>query len=113
MRPAPSPPSNWCSPGRCCSPASRLRRLGGRGSPTSLFALVHSFASLTHWGGQIVSGVAINFVAAGSVIILGQVPAGRALGFLEAFRTFWVAPQPELRVLMGQIGTLDSVLREI
>src|SRR5438128_6303074 len=30
------------------------------------FALVHGFASITHRGNQIVSGVAINFVAAGS-----------------------------------------------
>ena len=36
------------------------------------FALVHGFASITHRGNQIVSGVAINFVAAGSTIILGQ-----------------------------------------
>ncbi len=26
------------------------------------------------------------------------------LGFLEAFRTFWVAPQPKLRVLMDKLG---------
>ncbi|ESY95473.1 hypothetical protein X741_07875 [Mesorhizobium sp. LNHC229A00] len=69
-----------------------------------MFALVHSFASITHWGGQIVSGVAINLVAAGSTIILGQVPTARALRFLEGFRTFWVAPQPELRVLMDKVG---------
>ncbi|QDZ00778.1 ABC transporter permease [Nitratireductor mangrovi] len=36
------------------------------------FALVHGFASITHRGNQIVSGVAINFIAAGSTIILGQ-----------------------------------------
>ncbi|TGP23676.1 MULTISPECIES: ABC transporter permease [unclassified Mesorhizobium] len=36
------------------------------------FAMVHGFASITHRGNQIVSGVAINFVAAGSTIILGQ-----------------------------------------
>jgi simple sugar transport system permease protein len=36
------------------------------------FALVHGFASITHRGNQIVSGVAINVVAAGSTIILGQ-----------------------------------------
>jgi general nucleoside transport system permease protein len=35
-------------------------------------ALVHGFASITHRGNQIVSGVAINFTAAGSTIILGQ-----------------------------------------
>ncbi|MEQ9180155.1 MAG: ABC transporter permease [Nitratireductor sp.] len=36
------------------------------------FALVHGFASITHRGNQIVSGVAINFLAAGSTVILGQ-----------------------------------------
>ncbi len=35
-------------------------------------ALVHGFASITHRGNQIVSGVAINFIAAGSAVILGQ-----------------------------------------
>lgn len=35
-------------------------------------ALVHGFASITNRGNQIVSGVAINFIAAGSTIILGQ-----------------------------------------
>jgi simple sugar transport system permease protein len=35
-------------------------------------ALVHGFASITHRGNQIVSGVAINFIAAGTTIILGQ-----------------------------------------
>jgi ABC-type uncharacterized transport system permease subunit len=37
-----------------------------------LFALIHGFASITHRGNQIVSGVAINFIAAGSTIMLGQ-----------------------------------------
>jgi ABC-type uncharacterized transport system permease subunit len=36
------------------------------------FALVHGFASITHRGNQIVSGVAINFIAAGAAVILGQ-----------------------------------------
>ncbi len=36
------------------------------------FALIHGFASITHRGNQIVSGVAINFIAAGSTIMLGQ-----------------------------------------
>jgi simple sugar transport system permease protein len=35
-------------------------------------ALVHGFASIAARGNQIVSGVAINFVAAGSAVILGQ-----------------------------------------
>ncbi|MBE7183060.1 MAG: ABC transporter permease [Methylobacterium mesophilicum] len=37
-----------------------------------VLALVHGFASITNRGNQIVSGVAINFIAAGSTIILGQ-----------------------------------------
>lgn len=37
-----------------------------------LLALLHGFASITQRGNQIVSGVAINFIAAGSTIILGQ-----------------------------------------
>lgn len=37
-----------------------------------VLALVHGFASITHRGNQIVSGVAINFIAAGTTIILGQ-----------------------------------------
>lgn len=35
-------------------------------------ALVHGFASITHRGNQIVSGVAINFLAAGLTVLLGQ-----------------------------------------
>ncbi|TPW32660.1 ABC transporter permease [Pararhizobium mangrovi] len=37
-----------------------------------LLALVHAFASITQRGNQIVSGVAINFIAAGATVILGQ-----------------------------------------
>lgn len=36
------------------------------------FALVHGFASITNRGNQIVSGVAINFIVAGTTVILGQ-----------------------------------------
>lgn len=35
-------------------------------------ALIHGFASITHRGNQIVSGVAINFIAAGLTALLGQ-----------------------------------------
>ncbi len=37
-----------------------------------LLSLLHGFASITARGNQIVSGVAINFVVAGVVILLGQ-----------------------------------------
>lgn len=36
------------------------------------FALIHGFASITHRGNQIVSGVAINFIAAGLTAQLGE-----------------------------------------
>lgn len=36
------------------------------------FALIHGFASITNRGNQIVSGVAINFLAAGLAVLLGQ-----------------------------------------
>ena len=48
-----------------------LGLLGGIGVAMVL-ALVHAFASITAKGNQIVSGVAINFVAAGLTVLLGQ-----------------------------------------
>jgi len=36
------------------------------------FSLVHGFASITNRGNQIVSGVALNFVAMGLTVVLGQ-----------------------------------------
>ncbi len=45
--------------------------LAGVGISVAL-ALLHGFASITARGNQIVSGVAINFVVAGVVILLGQ-----------------------------------------
>lgn len=48
-----------------------LALLGAVGIAVAL-ALVHGFASITNRGNQIVSGVAINFIAAGATIILGQ-----------------------------------------
>ncbi|PRD43314.1 sugar ABC transporter permease [Phyllobacterium phragmitis] len=59
-----------------------------------LLGLVHGFASITHRGNQIVSGVAINFIAAGTTVILGQawfrqggrtpsLPAGARFGALH------------------------------
>ncbi|QUS56421.1 ABC transporter permease [Pseudovibrio brasiliensis] len=37
-----------------------------------LLALVHGYASITQRGNQVVSGVAINFLAAGLTVLLGQ-----------------------------------------
>ena len=41
------------------------------------FALVHGFASITHRGNQIVSGVAINMLAAGLAAVLGNAWFGK------------------------------------
>jgi len=45
--------------------------LGGIGI-SIMFSMIHGFASITNRGNQIVSGVALNFVAAGLTIVLGQ-----------------------------------------
>ncbi|KQT53850.1 MULTISPECIES: ABC transporter permease [unclassified Aureimonas] len=45
--------------------------LGGIGAAVA-FSLVHGLASITYRGNQIVSGVALNFVAAGLTVLLGQ-----------------------------------------
>jgi simple sugar transport system permease protein len=45
--------------------------LGGIGI-SIVFSLIHGFASITNRGNQIVSGVALNFIAAGLTIVLGQ-----------------------------------------
>ncbi len=59
-----------------------------------LLALVHGFASITHRGNQIVSGVAINFIAAGATVILGQA------WFAQGGRTPSLPPA-------GRFGPLD------
>lgn len=48
-----------------------LGLLAGIGASV-LLALVHGFACITHRGNQIVSGVAINFIALGMTALLGQ-----------------------------------------
>ncbi|MCX8995671.1 ABC transporter permease [Rhizobiaceae bacterium BDR2-2] len=51
---------------------SALTGLGAGIVVSILLSLVHGFASITSRGNQIVSGVALNFVAAGLTIVLGQ-----------------------------------------
>src|SRR5262249_10636464 len=46
--------------------------LGAAIVASTAFALVHGFASITHRGNQIVSGVAINFLASGLTAVLGN-----------------------------------------
>lgn len=85
------------------------------------FAMVHGFASITHRGNQIVSGIAINFIAAGSTVILGQAwfqQGGRtpALGVGERFSPITlpgadaVKDVPILGALYSQLLSGHSIL---
>lgn len=82
---------------------------------TSVFlALVHGLASITYRGNQIVSGMAINFIAAGTTIIIGQAvfaQGGRtpSLTAAERFNPVTLFGASELRDI-PVIGTLYSEL---
>ena len=52
--------------------SSAIIGLGAAVFVSVCLALVHGFASITQRGNQIVSGVAINFIALGATVILGQ-----------------------------------------
>ncbi len=51
---------------------SALLGLGAAIVVSVAMAIVHAYASITQRGNQIVSGVAINFIASGATVILGQ-----------------------------------------
>lgn len=78
------------------------------------FSLVHGFASITHRGNQIVSGVAINFIAAGSTVILGQAwfsQGGRTPSVSNAARfTELKLPGADLLADAPILGTIYSRL---
>ncbi|MER2605564.1 MAG: ABC transporter permease [Siculibacillus sp.] len=61
-------------------------------------ALVHGFAAITQRGNQIVSGVAINFLAAGLTVLLGQVWYG------QGGRTPQLAPSERFLPLDVDLG---------
>ena len=46
--------------------------LGAGVGVSILFALMHGFATITHRGDQVVSGMAINILAAGLTVTLGR-----------------------------------------
>ncbi|MEM9732426.1 MAG: ABC transporter permease [Pseudomonadota bacterium] len=64
-----------------------------------LLSLIHGFASITNKGNQIVSGVAINFIAAGLSALLGQA------WFNQGGRTPQLSPE-------GRFNPLDLPLAE-
>ena len=76
------------------------------------FALVHGFASITHRGNQIVSGVAINFIAAGSTIILGQAwfrQGGRTPALQEGARFNAISVEKIQAFIDGYTFTAGSI----
>jgi simple sugar transport system permease protein len=67
-------------------------------------ALVHGYASITHRGNQIISGVAINMLAAGLTLVLG------ARWFREGGRTPALDPHERfMPISLPGSGTLKSV----
>ncbi|PHP68803.1 sugar ABC transporter permease [Zhengella mangrovi] len=78
------------------------------------FALVHGFASITARGNQIVSGVAINFIAAGGAVILGQAwfKQGGRTPSLVGDERFSVVTLPFADSL-GGVPLLGPVYREL
>ena len=77
-----------------------------------LFAGVHGLASITFRGNQLISGVALNFLASGLTVVLGaawfrmggQTPAlSGAMRFAEAplLDLFGVAPGPWIELIFG------------
>ncbi len=66
-------------------------------------AVVHAFASITQRGNQIVSGVAINFIASGATVILGQAwfDQGGRTPQLDAASRFTTIDLPFAHVLAG------------
>ena len=84
----------------------------GSGLPPSsasvTFSAVHGYASITQRGNQIVSGTAINFIALGATVIIGQAwfnMAGRTPSlpaeakFSDAWRCPLPMPSPRCRLL--------------
>jgi len=75
------------------------------------FGLIHGFASITQRGNQIVSGVAINFLAAGLTVLLGDV------WFRQGGRTPQLTVDGRFRGVefdnLPQLGTVGDLLHSI
>jgi ABC-type uncharacterized transport system permease subunit len=79
------------------------------------FSAVHAYASISQRGDQIVSGTAINFVALGGTVIIGNAwfnMAGRtpSLGDAAKFKDDWGLP---FRDVIGQIPYLGDLYSKV
>lgn len=77
-------------------------------------ALVHGYASITHRGNQIISGVAINMLAAGLTLVLGAkwFREGGRTPALESFERFMPIQLPGATAFQG-IPVLGPIYRDI
>jgi len=77
-------------------------------------ALVHGYASITHRGNQIISGVAINMLAAGLTLVLGAkwFREGGRTPALESFERFMPIELPGAMALQG-VPILGPIYRYI
>ncbi|MBL8894131.1 MAG: ABC transporter permease [Rhizobiales bacterium] len=77
-------------------------------------ALVHGYASITHRGNQIISGVAINMLAAGLTLVLGAkwFREGGRTPALDSFERFMPVELPGATALQG-IPILGPIYRDI
>lgn len=78
-------------------------------------ALVHGFASITQRGNQIVSGTAINFLAAGLTVLLGQVwfgEGGRTPQLAASERFLAIDVDFGIGRMLGASSGLGAVWRE-
>jgi ABC-type uncharacterized transport system permease subunit len=78
------------------------------------FALLHGFASITQRGNQIVSGVAINFLASGLTAFLGQAWFGQGgrTPLLDPGERFRAVELPGARAL-GEVPVVGPIYRDL
>ena len=100
--------------GRACIGACAWLGLARRHRrPRCVFALVHGFASITQRGNQIVSGVAINMLAAGLTALLGNAWFGQGghTPPLEGAMRFAPVDLPFAEALAARAGPRAALCR--
>jgi ABC-type uncharacterized transport system permease subunit len=77
------------------------------------FALLHGLATLRYRGDQVVSGIALNFVALGLTLVLGQAwfEQGGQTPALEAGQRFTAITLPGAQGSLGQLPLLGDIYR--
>ncbi|HET7411879.1 MAG TPA: ABC transporter permease [Pararhizobium sp.] len=111
----------FCGASAAAVTHSALIGLGAAIVISLAFSLVHAYASITQRGDQIVSGVAINFIAAGGTVILGQawfhqggrtpqLDAASRFGTIDLPFVHQIAPVPIIGPIYAHLISGHSVL---